>query len=153
MAVCSDGESSIGEIDSLYQLQDGGLGGCSDGSSIPDCLVPSCRVGIFMAGTQPVQDSTTAAAVTSGSAAARAGGRVHSPDQVLMDLTDKLTTLLTAIVSPTDQASHDAEVAQLKLDMAQAKEDLAVEEVRITAEQAALDVQAQQIQAHAFQLT
>ena len=64
-----------------------------------------------MAGTQPIQDSATIAAVTSGSAAARAGGQVRSPAQVLMDLTDKLTTLLTAVVSPADQASHYAEVA------------------------------------------
>ena len=78
---------------------------------------------------------------------------MRSPAQVLMDLTDKLTTLLTAVVIPADQASHDAEVAQLKLDMVQAKADLAAEDVRINAERAALDVQAQQIQAHAFRLT
>ena len=68
-----------------------------------------------------------------------------SPAQVLMDLTDKLTTLLTAVINPADQARHDVEVVQLKLDMAQAKEDLAAEDVRITAERAALDLQAQQI--------
>ena len=39
------------------------------------------------------------------------------------------------------------------MDMVQAKEDLAAEDVRITAERAALDVQAQQIQAHDFWLT
>ena len=58
MAVYSDGESSTGETDSLYQLQGGGLGGCSDGSSIPDPFEPPSRVGIFMAGTQPGQNST-----------------------------------------------------------------------------------------------
>ena len=52
-----------------------------------------------------------------------------------------------------DQAQHDAEVAQLKQDIVQAKEDLAAKDVRIAAERAALDVQAQQIQAHAFWLT
>ena len=78
---------------------------------------------------------------------------MRSLAQVLMDLTDKLTTLLTAVVSLADQDSHDAEVAQLKLDMAQAKEDLAAEDVWITTERAALDVQAQQIQAHIFRLT
>ena len=56
-ATYSDGESSTGETDSLYQLQDGGLGGCSDGSSIPDPFEPPSRVGIFMAGTQPGQNS------------------------------------------------------------------------------------------------
>ena len=64
-----------------------------------------------------------------------------------MDLIDKLTTLLTAVVNPVDQPRHDVEMAQLKLDMVQAKEDLAAEDVRITAERAALDVQAQRIQA------
>ena len=78
---------------------------------------------------------------------------MRSPAQVLMDLTDKLTTLLIAVVNPEDQARHDAEVAQLKLDMAQAKEDLPVEDVRITAERVALDLQAQQIHAHTFRLT
>ena len=76
-----------------------------------------------------------------------------SPAQVLMDLTDKLITMLTAMVNPADQARHDAEVAQLKLDMVQAKEDLAAEDVRITAERAALDAQAQRIQAQTFRLT
>ena len=35
-AICSDGESSSGKTDSVYQLQDGWIGGCSDGDSIPD---------------------------------------------------------------------------------------------------------------------
>ena len=106
-AIYSDGESSTGATTSLYQLQDGRLGGCSDGDSIPDPYEPPSRVGIFMAGTQPVQNS-----------AAGTGGPVHSPAQVLMDLTDKMTALLTAMVAPADQAQHDAEVAQLKLDIA-----------------------------------
>jgi hypothetical protein len=78
-AICSDGESSTGEMDSLYQLQDGGLGGCSDGSSIPDPFELPSRVGIFMACTQPGQNSTVAAAITFGSAAAGAGGPVRPP--------------------------------------------------------------------------
>ena len=98
----------MGETDSLYQLQDGGLGGCSDGSSIPDSFEPPSRVGIFMAGTQPGQNSTAVAAITSGSAAAGAGGPVRPPAQVLIDLTDRLTTLLTATVNLADQAEHDA---------------------------------------------
>ena len=53
-AIYSNGESSTGEPDSLYQLQDGGLGACSDGNSIPDSFEPANRVRIFMAGTQPV---------------------------------------------------------------------------------------------------
>ena len=39
-AICSDGESSTGETDSLYQLRDGSLGGCFDGDSIPDISDP-----------------------------------------------------------------------------------------------------------------
>ena len=35
-AVHSDGDSSAGSTDSLYQVQDGALGGCSDGLSILD---------------------------------------------------------------------------------------------------------------------
>ena len=50
-AARSDGESSTGETDSLYQLQDGGLGGCSNGDNISDPFEPPSRVGIFMAGT------------------------------------------------------------------------------------------------------
>ena len=42
---------------------------------------------------------------------------MHSPAQVLLDLEEKMTALLTAMVNPADQARHDAEVAQLKLDM------------------------------------
>ena len=51
-AIYSDNESSTGETDSMYQLQDGRLGGCSDGDSILDPLEPPNRVAIFMAGTQ-----------------------------------------------------------------------------------------------------
>ena len=81
-AIYSDGESSTGETDSLYQLQDGGLGGCSDGDSIPDPYEPPNRVAIFMAGTQPILNSTTATAMTSSSTAAAmagAGGSARPP--------------------------------------------------------------------------
>ena len=151
--VYSGDESSTRETESLYRMQDDQVRGCSDGDSIPDPFEPPSRVGIFMAGTQPIQDSTTAAAMTSGSAAAGAGGPVRSPAQVLMDLTDKMTALLTAVVNPADQAQHDAEVAQLKLDIARAKEDLAAEGIRMAAERAALDAQTQLIQAQSFRLT
>ena len=41
-AILSDGDSSTGSIDSLYQVQDGALGGYSDGLSIPDlCESPN----------------------------------------------------------------------------------------------------------------
>ena len=53
-AIYSDGESSTGETESLYQLQDGRIGGCSDGDSIPDPFEPPNRVAVFMAGTQPI---------------------------------------------------------------------------------------------------
>ena len=45
--VYSDDETSTGETESLYQLQEGRLGGCSDGDSIPDPCVPPNRVAIF----------------------------------------------------------------------------------------------------------
>uniref|UniRef100_N1QVT8 4-hydroxyphenylacetaldehyde oxime monooxygenase n=1 Tax=Aegilops tauschii TaxID=37682 RepID=N1QVT8_AEGTA len=141
-AAGSDGESATDESNSLYQLQDGRLMGCSDGDSIPDPFEPPSQVGVFMAGAQPVQNP-----------AAGTGNPVASPAQVLMDLTDKMTALLTATVDPADQAQHDAEVAQLKLDLRKAKEDLAAEGIRLAAERAALDAQTQLIQAQSFQLT
>src|SRR3954470_24677352 len=49
--VYSGDESSTGETESLYQLQDGRIGGCSDGDSIPDPSNLPNRVGIFMVGT------------------------------------------------------------------------------------------------------
>ena len=117
--IYSDGESSTGNTTSLYQLQDGKLGGCSGGDSIPDPYEPLNRVAIFMAGTQPGQNSTTAAAMISESAAATAagaGGPVRPPAQVLSDLLDTLTTLLAAEVNPANQAQHNAEVAKLRDD-------------------------------------
>ena len=68
-------ESSTGETESLYQLQDGRIGGCADGDSIPDPFDPPNRVAIFMAGTQPALHSSTAVAVIYGSAAAAAAGQ------------------------------------------------------------------------------
>ena len=49
----SDGESSTGETESLYQVHDGVFEGYSDGTSIPEFLEPPNHVGIFMAETQP----------------------------------------------------------------------------------------------------
>ena len=51
MAVPSDGDSSTGSTDSLYQVQDGALGGCSDVLSIPDLCESPNWAGVFMAGT------------------------------------------------------------------------------------------------------
>ena len=49
-AVYSDGESSTGETESLYQIHDGMLEGYSDGNSIPDLLEPPSQVAVYMAG-------------------------------------------------------------------------------------------------------
>ena len=140
-AIYSDGESSTGETTLLYQLQDGGLGVYSDGDNILGPYEPPNRVGIFMAGTQPGQNSSTAVAMTFGSAAvmaARERGPARPPTQVLMALMDKLTALLTAVANPANQAQHDAEVGKLRDEVALAKEDMAAEDVRIAAERAAL---------------
>ena len=64
-----------------------------------------------MAGTQPGQNSTAATAITSGIGAVGAGGLVRPPAQVLIDLMDKLTALLTIMVIPTNQDEHNTEVA------------------------------------------
>ena len=70
-----------------------------------------------------------------------------------MNLMDRMTTLLTAVVNPADQAQHDAEVARLREEVAQAKVNLAAEDVRMATERATLDARAQQLQSEAFQLT
>ena len=95
-AVLSNGDSSAGSTDSLYQVQDGVLGGCSNGTSIPDPYELPRWAGVFMAGTQPGQNSTADMAITSGTGAAGAGGLVRPPAEVLIDLMDKITALLTA---------------------------------------------------------
>ena len=63
--VYSGDESSTGETESLYQMQDDQVRGCSDGDSIPDPPGQVNRVGIFMAGTQAANYSSTAAAMLS----------------------------------------------------------------------------------------
>ena len=73
--------------------------------------------------------------------------------QVLMDLMDKMTALLTAVVEPADKAQHDTEVARLREEVAQAKENLAAEDVRMAADWAALDDHARQLQAKTFRLS
>lgn len=50
---------------SLYQLQDGRTGSCSDGDSMPDPSDLPNRVGIFMAETQAALHSSTAVVVLS----------------------------------------------------------------------------------------
>ena len=75
------------------------------------------------------------------------------PAQVLMDLMDKLTTLLTTTVIPANKDEHDTKVAQVREEIAQAKEALAAEDTRLATERATLDAQAQQLQSEAYQLT
>ena len=142
--VYSGDESSTGETESLYQLQDDQIRGCSDGDSIPDPPSQVNRVGIFMAGTQAVNHSSTSAAMLSGSAAAveaGAGDLVRPPVQVLSDLFDALAVLM-AEANPADQEAHDAEIAKVREQIAQAKADLAAEKDRMAAERATLDAQA-----------
>src|SRR3954469_14113755 len=142
--VYSGDESSTGETKSLYQLQDGRIGGCSDGDSIPGPTDLPNRVGIFMAGTQAALHSSTAAAMVSGSAAATAagaGGSVRPSAQVLSDLFDALAALM-AEANPADQDAHNTAIAKVREQITQAKVDLAAEEVRMAAERAALDAQA-----------
>ena len=98
-----------------------------------------------MAGTQPGQNSTAAAAITSGLGAAGAGGSMRPPAQVLIDLMDKLTTLLTTTVIPVNKDEHDAEVARVHEEIAQDKEALAAEDTRLATERAALDARAQRL--------
>ena len=86
-AIYSDGESSIGETESLYQVHDGVFEGYSDGTSIPEFLEPPNRVAIFMAGTQPTLQNSTAAALGSGPAAG-AGGPARRPAQALSSMLD-----------------------------------------------------------------
>lgn len=139
--IYSGDESSTGETESLYQLQDGRIGGCSDGDSILDPFDPPNRVAIFMAGTQPALHSSTAAAMISGLVAATAvgaGGPVRPPAQVLSVLFDALATLM-AEVNPANRDEHNAEIAKVKDQITQAKADLAAEDARMTPERAALD--------------
>src|SRR3954467_15871201 len=139
--VYSGDESSTGETESLYQVQEGRIGGCSGGNSIPDPSDLPSRVGIFMAGTQAAPNSSTAATIVSGSTAAGAGGSVRPPAQVLSDLFDALAVLM-AEANPTNQDAHNAEITKVREQIHQAKADLAAEEVRMAAERAALDAQA-----------
>ena len=93
----SGGESSAGETESLYQVQDGVFEGYYDGTSIPEFLEMPNHVGIFMAGTQPTLQNSTAAA--SGPVAG-AGGSMRRPAQVLSGLMDAWAVLLTTTVTP-----------------------------------------------------
>ena len=52
--------------------------------------------------------------LTAGIGAAGAGGPVRPPAQVLIDLMDKLTALLTAMVIPANKDEHDMEVARVR---------------------------------------
>ena len=110
--VYSDGESSTGETGSLYQLQDGQIGGCSDGDSIPDPFEPPNRVATFMAGTQPTQHYSATAVMIFGSAAG--AGR----------LLDAWTTLLTTEVTADNRDQHNMKVIKLRDQIAQAKEEI-----------------------------
>ena len=59
---------------------------------------------------------------------------MHPPAQVLTDLLDNLSALLTTEVNPVNQVQHNAEIAKLRDQVAQGKEDLAVENARMITE-------------------
>ena len=128
--VDSDGESSTGETESLYEVQDGRFRVCSIGGSIPDPFKPPNRVAIFMAGTQLAPQSSTAAAMIFGLAAGE-GGPARPSAQVLSGLMDGLATLLTTKVNPDNRDDHNVEVRKLREWIAQAKEDMDAEETRM----------------------
>ena len=50
--------------------------------------------------------------------AAVAGGPVRPPAQLLTDLLDKLTALLTTVVNPADQDEHNAVIAKVRDEIA-----------------------------------
>ena len=77
---------------------------------------------------------------------------MRPPAQVLTDLVDKLTALVTMVVNPADQDQHNAAVAKLLDEIAQAKEELNAENMRMAEERAALDAQAQRIQSESYRL-
>ena len=90
-----------------------------------------------MDGMQPVLNSSTAAAMMSGSttaATAGASGFARLPAQVLSELLDALVTLLAAEVTPTNQVQHNAEVAKLRDEVTKAREDFEAENVRMATE-------------------
>ena len=136
-AIYSDSESSTGETNSMYQLQDGRLEGCSDGNSIPNPYEPPSRVAIFMASTQRVLNSTSVAALTSSStvaATAGASGSARPPAQVLSELLDALATLMGIEVTPQTHAQHKVDTAKLRDEITQAREELNAEYARMATE-------------------
>ena len=98
-----------------------------------------------MAGTQPVLQSSSTAAMNTGSAAT-AGAPARQPAQVLSSLMD------ATAVTPETQDQHNADIAKLKDQITWAKEDLATEDARMAEEHDALDAQSQQIQAQNYRL-
>ena len=87
-----------------------------------------------MAGTQPMLNPSTAAAMTSGpttATTAGAGDSVRPPAQALSELLDALATLLAAEVTPTTQAHHKVDVAKLRDEIAEAKEELNAQNARM----------------------
>ena len=78
---------------------------------------------------------------------------MRPPAQVLIDVMDNLTALLSATVIPTNKDEHDVEVARVREEIAQAKEALAAEDTTLATERAALDARAQRLQSEAYQLT
>ena len=102
-----------------------------------------------------MQHSSTVAELFSGSGAAvaaEAGGLERPSAQALTNLLDKLKTLLTTVVNPTEQDQHNAAVARLRDEIAQAKEELNAEGTKMAEERAALDAQSQRIQAESYRL-
>ena len=75
---------------------------------------------------------------------------MRPPAQVLSELLEALATLLMVVVTPTNQAQHNMDVAKLRDEIAQAKEDLNVENAKMATERAALEMESQQIQAENF---
>ncbi|KAI4975561.1 hypothetical protein ZWY2020_049168 [Hordeum vulgare] len=131
--VNSDGESSMGETESIRPLKEGQLGGLSLAMD-PEVFERSCQqIAIYMAGSAQPQQNPTGNNET--------GGTSKPPAQTMTELAAEITSLMETTITSESQESVNAELTKPREAMAKAQRDMEAEAARIETQQAAVAVE------------
>ncbi|KAI4994623.1 hypothetical protein ZWY2020_034264 [Hordeum vulgare] len=121
--VNSDGESSIGETESIHPLKEGQLGGVSLAMD-PQVFERSRRqIAIYMAGSAKPQQSPNGNNET--------GGTSKPPAQTMAELVAEIANLMATTITSENQESVNDELTKMREAMAKAQRDMEPEAARI----------------------
>ncbi|KAI4990536.1 hypothetical protein ZWY2020_038899 [Hordeum vulgare] len=116
--VNSDGECSMGDMDSICPLYEGRLGGLPEPVILEGPQEPHRQVTIYMAGEAVTQDQPGAVAAN------KASGSGKTPTQAMADLMVEMSNLTVIAVTVENHQETNAELAKLRDAMAKIQREI-----------------------------